>query len=180
MTDQQGEHADALCSSGGRPVRAVKRLVTFVIVGLLFGACGGGASGGSQVGTEAGLLNFLEQQKAALVSVDFEAMYRMQGEGCDYSLEEVTEGFQQTQALFLAFLGTTLGDLLADTEFEIASFDEDSLTAIVSPTYVGDDPALASLAYEDSAEYRFVNGSWTIIGADCIGAGVQGGAFTRD
>jgi hypothetical protein len=173
MTDQQGDRAATHGGSGGGLGRAAKRLVTLMVAGLLLGACGGGSSAGSQVGTETGLVDVLAEVNDSYVSVDFEAMHRMQEDGCDYSLEEVTEGFQQVQAFFLAFFGSTFGDVLADTEFEIASFDEESLTAIVMSTYVGDNPALAS-DDEDLVEFRFVDGSWTSDG-DCLGAGVQAG-----
>ena len=131
------------------------------------------ASDGSQVGTEAGLVDFVDQLKAAFVSVDFEAMHRMQRDGCDYSLEEVTEGFQQVQAMTLAFFGTTLSDVMADITFEITSFDEELLTAVVRSTYVGDIPALAADG-DDLLEHRFVDGSWTSDG-DCIGTELQDG-----
>jgi hypothetical protein len=146
-------------------------------LGLLLASCGGGSSGspfassgGEQQETEEGLRAFLEAVVGAVVEADIEAMHALQDANCDSTLEEVREGFQQAQAMSMAFTGMSMGEFVDDFEFEIVEFDAELLTATVESEYGGDNELFEGPA--ETSEYRFIDGKWTT-DDECIGAGAQ-------
>ena len=144
------------------------RVAAALIAAVLFLGCGD--SGEPRSGSEAHLQAYLDEEQQALIEGDVDTLFRLQNQDCPYTLEEVAAGYAEGVELFRQEFGLELGEVIADFETEIVSFDEDTHTAGVLITYVGTYEALIDDEDDEEDIYWLADdGIW--VGGACVAEG---------
>jgi hypothetical protein len=142
------------------------RVAAALVVAVLLLGCADG--GEPRSGSEAHLQAYLDEEQQALIEGDVDSLFRLQNQDCPYTLAEVVAGYGQGLELFRQEFGLELGDVVADMEAEIVSFDEGAHTARVLITYVGTNEAFIDDNEDSEADIYWLADDGIWVGSACV------------